>query len=67
MTEPSKILSDIIVHMKYARYLPELKRRETWEELCERNMNMHIKKYPELKELIAHTYENYVVPKKVLP
>ncbi len=40
----NKILSDITVHMKYARYNPELKRRETWEELVTRNMNMHLKK-----------------------
>ena len=28
-----QILSDITVHMKYARYLPKEERRETWEEL----------------------------------
>jgi len=27
-----EILSDIILHMKYARYLPELSRRESWPE-----------------------------------
>ena len=43
-----KILSDITVHMKYAKYIPELNRRETWEELVTRNKNMHIKKYPNL-------------------
>ena len=42
----TKILSDITVYMKYARYLPEKKRRETWKELVERNKKMHIKKYP---------------------
>ena len=39
------ILSDITIHMKYARYMPELNRRETWEELVTRNMEMHIRKY----------------------
>ena len=34
------ILSDITVHMKYAKYLPRLKRRETWEDLVTRNKNM---------------------------
>ncbi len=38
------ILSDITVYMKYAKYVPELNRRETWEELVTRNMEMHIKK-----------------------
>ena len=32
----NKILSDITVYMKYARFLPELNRRETWEELVTR-------------------------------
>jgi hypothetical protein len=62
-----KILSDITVYMKYAKYLPELKRRETWEEICDRNMNMHVKKYPQLEEEITNVYKNYVVTKKVLP
>ena len=60
------ILSDITVHMKYAKYDPALKRRETWRELVTRNMNMHIKKYPELKDEIKEAY-CYVFLKKVLP
>ncbi len=44
----NKILSEITVYMKYAKYQPELQRRETWEELVTRNMEMHIKKYPQL-------------------
>ena len=46
----SQILSDITVYMKYARYLPELQRRETWAELVDRNKKMHIKQYPDLKK-----------------
>ena len=45
----SEILSDITVHMKYARYLEDKNRRETFEELVDRNKSMHIKKYPKLK------------------
>jgi ribonucleoside-diphosphate reductase alpha chain len=60
------ILSDITVYMKYARYLPEKKRRETWDELVTRNLEMHVKKYPELKGEIIETYKN-VFDKKVLP
>ena len=52
----NKILSDITVYMKYAKYLPELNRRETWEELVTRNKNMHIKRYPELREEIEENY-----------
>ncbi len=62
----NKILSDITVYMKYAKYLPENNRRETWEELVTRNKNMHIKKYPELKDQIEKAYE-FVYDKKVLP
>jgi len=61
------ILSDITVFNKYAKYLPELRRRETWEDLCDRNMAMHIKKYPQLKEEIKKVYADYVMTKKVLP
>ena len=62
----TKILSEITVYMKYAKYLPELNRRETWEELVTRNMNMHIKKYPKLKDQIESAYQ-FVYNKKVLP
>jgi ribonucleoside-triphosphate reductase len=62
-----KILSDIAVHTKYAKYNPELNRRESWEELVERNKNMHIEKYPELEEKINYVYENFVLQKKILP
>jgi len=66
MNLSNKILSEITVHMKYAKYLPEQNRRETWEELVTRNKTMHIKKYPKLKEEIQNVYQ-YVYDKKVLP
>ena len=62
----SSILSDITVHMKYAKYLPEKQRRETWKELVDRNMEMHIKRYPQLAEEIRNVYE-LVQDKKILP
>ena len=62
----TQILSDITVYMKYARYLPEKQRRETWDELVTRNLEMHVKKYPQLKGEIVETYKN-VFDKKVLP
>ena len=66
METSSKILSDITVYMKYAKYLPEVNRRETWQELVTRNKAMHIKSYPDLKDQIDSAYE-YVYSKKVLP
>jgi len=62
----NKILSDITVHMKYARFLEDKNRRETWEELVNRNMAMHIKKFPQLELQIRKNYK-LVFDKKVLP
>jgi len=62
----NRILSDLTVYMKYTKYIPEFNRRETWEELVDRNKNMHIKKYPNLKEDIEKNYK-FVYDKKVFP
>lgn len=62
-----KILSDITVFNKYAKFVPELNRRETWNEICERNMDMHIRKFPQLKDEITQIYKDFVMTKKVLP
>ena len=62
----NEILSSITVFAKYAKYIPELQRRETWEELVTRNMNMHIKKYPALEAEIRENYK-FVFDKKILP
>ena len=61
-----KILSDITVYMKYAKFVPELNRRETWEELVTRNKEMHQKRYPQIKEEIENVYK-MVYGKKILP
>jgi ribonucleoside-triphosphate reductase (thioredoxin) len=60
------ILSDITVYMKYAKYTPELERRELWNELVDRNKNMHLKKFPQLSEEIESAYK-FVYDKKALP
>lgn len=61
-----EILSDIVVWSKYARFVPELNRRETWTELVDRNKQMHIRKFPELSVTIERAYE-LVYAKKILP
>ena len=61
-----RILSDITVYMKYAKFLPEQNRRETWEELVTRNKEMHQKKYPQIKDQIEEVYK-MVYDKKILP
>ncbi|MBP04492.1 MAG: recombinase [Euryarchaeota archaeon] len=62
----SKILSDVTVHMKYARYDSEKFRRETFDEIVKRNVAMHVKKHPELKEEIEEAYK-FVYDRKILP
>jgi ribonucleoside-diphosphate reductase alpha chain len=60
------ILSEITTYMKYSKYVPEKKRRETWEELVTRNKEMHQTKFPQLKDEIEEIYK-LVYAKKVLP
>ena len=67
MNLENQILSDITVYSKYARYLPEKDRRETWEELVERNVQMHVNQYPQLEDRIREVYVRSVIPKKILP
>ena len=52
MDKSNQILSEITVYMKYAKYIPELNRRETWEELVTRNKKMHQKTFPVLAKEI---------------
>ena len=66
MNIEQNILSDITVYMKYAKYVPELNRRETWSELVDRNKEMHLEKFPQLKDEIETAYK-LVYDKKVLP
>ena len=60
------ILSDITVYMKYAKFNPALNRRETWDELVDRNKEMHLKNFPKLKREIEDAY-TFVYDKKALP
>lgn len=61
----SQILSDIITHMKYARYIDSEKRRMTWEECVRESEEMHIRKFPELEQEIRANFK-YVYSKEVL-
>ena len=66
MDVTQEILSEITTYMKYAKYVPELNRRETWNELVTRNKEMHQTKFPQLKNEIEEAYK-LVYDKKVLP
>jgi len=66
MTTSNKILSEITIFNKYAKYNPDLKRRETWDEICNRYELMMISKYPNLQSEITNSMD-FVRSKRVLP
>ena len=59
-------LSNVVVFNKYAKYLPQQKRRETYNEIIVRYLQMMVDKYPDLANDIMH-YGNFIFGKKVLP
>ena len=55
-----EILSEITVYMKYAKWKENEQRKETWEEICNRNMQMHIDKVSTLEDtLMANAISNH--------
>ena len=67
MHKTTQILSDITVFSKYAKYIPSLSRRETYDEILQRNCMMHMEMYPGLADEIAQVYMSFVADRKVLP
>lgn len=66
MDEGLKALSETIIWSKYAKFIPEIGRRETWEEIVTRYEVMLMQKYPDLaKEIMENA--KFIVDKKVLP
>lgn len=59
-------LSKVTIFSKYAKYLPEVGRRETWDEIVDRYEIMMMRKYPQLKKEIIEKAV-YIREKKVLP
>jgi ribonucleoside-diphosphate reductase alpha chain len=45
MNESQLLLSQIVTYTKYSKFRPDLKRRETWEEIIDRYVGMMLKKY----------------------
>lgn len=66
MQTDQAILSDLVIHMKYARYRPDLKRRELWPEICARYARMLEEQHPGMQAEIA-AYMPMIEEKKVLP
>ncbi len=59
-------ISDYIIAAKYARYIPELKRRETWNEIVDRIVKFHTEHFPQLEKEIKDAFQ-FVREKRVLP
>lgn len=51
------LMSQVIHHMKYARFLPHLQRREVFSETVTRNKDMHLWRFPHLASLLHEAYE----------
>lgn len=66
INESINILSDVVVFNKYAKYLPKLQRRETYEEIIDRYTTMMLKRYPKLNSEIRSN-SKFIYDKKVLP
>ena len=75
MNRSQELLSEIVTYTKYAKYIPELKRREDWQEITSRYKNMLLEKYCMENNTIINNdlydeiNENiqYIRDKKVLP
>lgn len=65
MNKNLKAMSDYTITSRYARFLPEQKRRATWKEQVKIVEDMHLKKYPEAEEDIKWGFD-FVEKKRVL-
>ena len=61
-----QIASDLTIHAKYAKYIKELKRRETWGEIVDRSVAMHCRKFPSRRTAIRAAFD-LVRDKLILP
>ncbi len=59
-------LSQIVTFNKYAKYLPQLNRRETYDEIVMRYVQMMVDKYPHMADKIVNQAQ-YIFDKKILP
>jgi ribonucleoside-triphosphate reductase len=57
MSVADKLLSDLVVYRTYAKFMPEQNRRESLNEAIERNMQMHMNKFPKLTDEINAAYK----------
>lgn len=66
MNQSNKLLSDLVAFRTYAKHLPNFGRREVFEETLNRNMQMHLDKFPKLSRDIVKSFQK-VHELKVMP
>lgn len=66
MNKSNKLLSDLVSFRTYAKHLQHLNRRETLEETINRNMVMHLEKFPKLSRDIVKAFDS-VHALKIMP
>lgn len=66
MNKSNRLLSNLVAFRTYAKYLQHVSRRESLEETINRNMNMHLEKFPKLSRDIIKAYKQ-VHDLKVMP
>lgn len=57
MNNTNRFLSETVTFRTYAKHLPHLGRRESLEEIINRNMMMHLEKFPTLSRDIIKAYK----------
>jgi ribonucleoside-triphosphate reductase (thioredoxin) len=66
MENSNKLLSELVSFRTYAKYIQHIRRRETLEESINRNMIMHLDKFPKLSRDIVKAFDS-VHALKVMP
>ena len=66
MNRSNQLLSEIVSFRTYAKHLPNFGRREIFSETLNRNMQMHLDKFPKLSRDIVKAYQK-VHEFKVMP
>lgn len=66
MNSSNQLLSDIVTFKTYSKFLPHLGRRESLQETINRNMTMHLDRFPKLSKDIVKAYQR-VHELKVMP
>lgn len=66
MNSSNRLLSDITAFRTYAKYLPHIARRESLEETINRDMTMHLERFPKLSRDIIKAFQR-VHELKVMP